>query len=165
MTASPISGQHTYVTVEQTAKARDLAVEKVRESLKGFDPLSEGEVPELVFALTKYKVDYREVADGVGVSGLDILQILSRSIRTDDDIAQVYRAGLAAERQAIEEYREKVIDEQRTEVVRLLTAGRPITSVARDVGVTRTAARGWWESERLGEASFDTQDAAQTNEL
>lgn len=157
MKSRPVKGHHKYVTIDETAKARDAAIADVQEYLSEGDPGWGDGVPALVVALTHFKVDYREIADGVGVSGLAILQVLADSgLEAEVAAAEAYRAGLVTEREAIERYRDLVLAEQRQEALRLRDAGHQPTAVARDVGVTRGAVRAWW-SERDG-ADATTED-------
>lgn len=157
MTTSPIRGHHNYVTTEQRAQALDRAVRAIEEHLRAKTPTSGIEVPDLAEAVTTFNADYREIADVAGVSGLAVLQLLSASVERNEDVVQAYQAGLITERRAVEDYREKVIEEQRKEVLRLLAAGRTEYAAAREVGVSRTVARVWAEKKTT---NADTKGAS-----
>ncbi|MBM4574912.1 hypothetical protein GS896_25435 [Rhodococcus hoagii] len=153
MTPRPVRVPSQYISVDRIASTRDSVVQLIGRRQQRRDP--EGLCREVLReALVDYGVDYREIADLAGVSGLDVLQILTEldtwnsspeSALINDRDSAVYRAALATERASIEEYLDQVVSAQRDEVVRLLDANLPLATVAREMGIPRTTARKWYE--------------------
>lgn len=163
MTALPSRIPQNYVTVAQASEARDRAVAEVTKGLE--DRAGAGRsrkklnVDAVVEAMTIYGVDYREIADAAGVSGLAILEYLTQSFEggsSGEGVAeQVYHAGLTAERAALEAYRDQVIEAQRVEVLRLVEEGVMRTHIARQLAVSRTTVRDWVAAEHPDRGSED----------
>lgn len=151
MPATPRRIAQTYTTVEQAEDAREKAVAEVTTRLDASVPTCPTDdttkCGQLVAAVTTYGVDYLEIADAAGVSGLTILEFLEQSLsggrHADSSLEAILHAGLLAERQAAEAYRETVKEAQGREVRRLLAQGRLPATIARELGVSRRAVREW----------------------